>query len=477
MLLDLVRRDVEALDQVGSVDNRLVALPAAVEQVCEQCLEHGEPFRRNRPRDPLELVPHARLRLRGELLGRSLMPVTDEAQCSGDLPPQLWRRDGRGPPVLTSDPGSELPRARIFGHEEAVFDAAVLPVRPLDPPGRVVGDLDARLAGDVADLPRRAVAVGLELEIRREAEVPLPARRETDVAADSRDAEGADVLTHEVLADDVPGAVVLKQGVRVERPLLLGIARDRPVVELDRALLRDRALELAEAPREFGRVLRIEHLDAQGRVCRGLGESRAPQCEVLQRQTEWLRVGELALEQVERRLEGGQLVVLEIELGEKVGLRAHRVQLLAGVLVALGVERHAQPDQLGPVGVEPARKRLVRHLLVALDVALDIPRSHGPPLGHQEGDEGELADQLVRVMTHEPRELLRIFRGVRLDFASLVARDTLAPSLSEKGSSGSYSRAGLEVLVRGAVVAVRQRGALTRLALPRRCAAASDAAV
>src|SRR6185503_6702008 len=72
MLLELVRRDVEPLDQVGGVDNRFVALTAAVEKVGEQRLEHGEPLRRHRPRDPFELVLYARLRLGGELLRRAL---------------------------------------------------------------------------------------------------------------------------------------------------------------------------------------------------------------------------------------------------------------------------------------------------------------------------------------------------------------------------------------------------------------------
>src|SRR5439155_3698638 len=85
----------------------------------------------------------------------------------------------------------------------------------------------------------------------------------------------------------------------------------------DRALLRDRALELSEPARELGGVLRIEHLDAEGRVCRRLGEPGSAQGEVLQREPERLRVGELAFEEVERSLQRGQLVVPEIELREE----------------------------------------------------------------------------------------------------------------------------------------------------------------
>ena len=226
---------------------------------------------------------------------------------------------------MSDDPGSKLPGTRVLGHEGAVLHAAVLSVCPLDPPGGVVAHLDPGLAGQIADLPGRAVAERLDVELRRQPEIPLPASREADVATDPRDPEGADVLPDEVLAHDVPGAVVLKQRIRIERPLLLRVARDRPVVELDRALLRDRALELSEPSRELGGVLGVEHLDPKGRVGRRLGESWAAEGEVLQREPERLGVGELAFQEVERRLQGGELVVLEIELGEEVGLGAHCV--------------------------------------------------------------------------------------------------------------------------------------------------------
>src|SRR2546421_10026840 len=136
----------------------------------------------------------------------------------------------------------------------------MLSVRPLDPPGGVVGHLDPGLGDQVADLPRRPVAVGLDGKVRRHAEVPFAAGRETDVAAGSRDPKRTDVLAYQVLADDVPGAVVLEKRVWVERSLFLGVSGGRPVIELDRALLRDRALELPESARELGRVLGVEHL-------------------------------------------------------------------------------------------------------------------------------------------------------------------------------------------------------------------------
>src|SRR5205823_14899381 len=101
----------------------------------------------------------------------------------------------------------------------------------------------------------------------------------------------------------------------------------------------------------------------------------------------------------------------EIELREEVGLRAHRIQLLAGVFVALGVQWDAERDQLGAVRVEPARESLVGHLLVALDVPLDVASRDRPALRHQEGDERELPDQLVGVMAQAPARLSRAACG------------------------------------------------------------------
>jgi len=84
-------------------------------------------------------------------------------------------------------------------------------------------------------------------------------------------------------------------------------------------------------------------------------------------------------------------------------LRAKCVQLLAGELVALRLQRDAEREELGPVGVEAPREGLVRHLGVALDVRLHVARRDRPPLRHEEGDERELPDQLVCVVRHPSR--------------------------------------------------------------------------
>ena len=178
--------------------------------------------------------------------------------------------------------------------------------------------------------------------IARRAEVALAAGRELDVSPNARDAERADVLTVEIEADDVPASVVVDQRVRVERPLLRLVGGDRPVLEAHRPLLRDRVLEFCEPARRLGRVVRVEYLDAAGRLGRRLGKTGPSEREVLQREAQRLRVRELPFEKVERGLERGELLVRELELGQEVLLGAERVELLAGELVALRLERHAE---------------------------------------------------------------------------------------------------------------------------------------
>ena len=272
--------------------------------------------------------------------------------------------------------------------------------RPVHPPGGVAVDLDLRRSLNGAVLPVLADAVGVDVEVLRQAEVALAAGGEADVAAHARDAEGADVVVVEIVADDVPGASIAAQCVGIQRPLARLVAPGRPVAELDRPLLRDRRLELRQAAGHLGRVVGVAHLDARGGLRRRVVEPGAPEREVLQRQPQRLGVRERPLEHVERRLQRRQLVVVELELVQEVVLRAERVQLLAGELVALGVERDAERDQLGAVGVEAACERLVRHLRVPLDVALDVTSRQRSPLRHQEGDQRELTDQLVGVVRH-----------------------------------------------------------------------------
>src|ERR1051325_10461155 len=403
VLLELLLRDVEPLDEVGRRDLGVDVVAALVQEVGEQCLQHREPLRVHRGRRPLHLFLVVPVGLGSQARRLLLVLLADELERSRELAAQLLGLAGNRPPVVPQHPRREQPQARILGHEDAVLDTPAASVGALHPPGGVAADLDARLADGVADLPRGPAAILVDVQLGRQAEVPLAAGGEADLAANSRDPERALVLGLEILADDVPGARVLEERVGVDRPLALLVARDRPVRELDRALLRDGGLELAQPALHLGGVLGVEHLDAHRRLCRRLGETRATESEVLQREAKRLRVGELAFEQVQRGLQRGELVVRQLQRGEEVPLGAHVVELLAGVLVALRGERHAEALELRAVGVEPPRERLVGHLLVALDARLDLARGDGTPLRHQERDQRELADQLVGVVAQVPR--------------------------------------------------------------------------
>ncbi len=137
---------------------------------------------------------------------------------------------------------------------------------------------------------------------------------------------------------------------------------------------------------------------------RGERACGAAEREVLQREPQRLGVCEPSFEQEEARLQRRQLLVVELELRKEVALGAQGVELFARELVTLRIERHAERNELRTVGVEPARERLVAHLLVALDVRLDVARRQRTPLGHQERDQRELANQLVSVVTHVKNE-------------------------------------------------------------------------
>ena len=251
----------------------------------------------------------------------------------------------------------------------------------------------------------------LDVEVGRDPEVALAPCREADVAADARDLERPRGVALEVVTDDVPVAVVEAERVGVDRSLAGTRAARAPVAELDRPLLRDRRLQLREPAGELGRVVGRADPYTLRRLGRRLREANPSEREILEGEAKGLGVRELALEVVESGLQGGELVVVENETLEEVVLRAERVQLLAREFVALGLQRNAECSQLGSVRVEAPRERLVRHLAVALDVRLDVTSGQKPPLRHQECDQRELADQLVRVMRHRDPSLQPVPRA------------------------------------------------------------------
>ena len=326
MLLELFGWDREALGELRGRDHAAALVAAGGEQVCEQRLEDAEALGRDRAGGPVgRRSNHAGL---GRPSGGGRHTFVRGPCCAGtfdDEPPQLRRLERDGAAVLPEDPAGEQLGRRIPGREDVTDDVVPLAaVRALDPPRRVGRDFDARLAHVVAELPFGSAAVLLDVELGRQPEIALAARGKADVRSDTRHPERADVRPLEVVADHVPRAVLGEQRIGIQGSFLLAVAVDRPVAELHRALLRDRPFELAEAPLELGRVVRV----ADERAYRGVGRGRreaaggATEREVLQREPERLGVGEPPLEQVEARLQRRELLVVELELGEEVALRA-----------------------------------------------------------------------------------------------------------------------------------------------------------
>ncbi len=124
--------------------------------------------------------------------------------------------------------------------------------------------------------------------------------------------------------------------------------------------------------------------------------------DLLQRQPQRLGVGELPVEQVQRGLQRRQLLVGELDRGQVEALRAQRVALLLGRRVRGPIDGELDPQrfELGAIRVEAARKRVLVHCAVALHIAPYLQSRDRPALGHQVGDQRELADQLLCVLRH-----------------------------------------------------------------------------
>ena len=97
----------------------------------------------------------------------------------------------------------------------------------------------------------------------------------------------------------------------------------------------------------------------------------APPGDLLQRQPQRLGIGELAVEQMQRRLQRRELLVCELDRRQVEVLRAQRVVLLLGRAIggALDGELDAQRLELRAVGIEAPRERIFVHAAVALHVA------------------------------------------------------------------------------------------------------------
>ncbi len=387
---------------VGRRDLCPALASAALEQLGQQCLEQREPLWRHRAgiaeRLPRLVADHAK----GLTDGGWLALVRLEGAVEGGLE---GRGDGAGAdrPDLaaqTDDPADEDVEVavgrKVTGRTVIIgAEAAVSPPASLDQPCRVGRHGEHDLADLLTELPGCAVAETVDDERARNPEIPLTACGEPHVAPHPRDPEHAFRSALVVVPDDVPLSFLEVEPVRVDRALRFLAAVHRVVPEHDRALARDRALELGEALGNLGRVAPTEvERDCALAFRHGI---RTAEREALEREPERLGVRELPLEQVEARLQGGEFGVRELERGQEVLLGGQDVQLLARQLVTARRDRDAERRQLRAVGVEAPRKGLVGHARVPLDGGLGVARGDVPLFRHEEGDERQQPDQLVAI--------------------------------------------------------------------------------
>src|SRR5205823_2338471 len=167
MLLELLLRDVEALDEITGRNLCLRVVAALVEEVGEQRLQNREAFRRDRGRGALDRLFVVPVRLGGEAPRLLLVPLADEPQRARKLTAKLLGLARNRAPVLAQHPRTEECQARVLGHEDSVLDPAAAAVGALHPPRGVAADFDPGFADRIADLPGRAAAVLVDVELRR----------------------------------------------------------------------------------------------------------------------------------------------------------------------------------------------------------------------------------------------------------------------------------------------------------------------
>ena len=331
---------------------------------------------------------------------------------------ELGRVEQAGVLAPAQDPGDQLPRRGVVGLEDraAAADAvrlgrlakpAVAAEVALDQPGDPLAHEDRRAARDLAHLPFGAGAVVAAVEVLGRLEVVLGLGRVGDLGADPREAEDAHLIAFVGVADEIELAVAEDEVVGVDLAVGYLVALQRVVGELDRLAARDRGLDLRQPLGELAAAARVRELDLDRRLGL-LGErARTPPGDLLEREPQRLGVGELAIEQAQRGPQRGELGVGELDRRQVVVLGRQRVEL--GLEEALGGLLDLQHDpealELGPVRVEAAREGVLVHRAVSLDLALDLQRRHRAAVGHQERDQGELADQLLGVLGHPPRIL------------------------------------------------------------------------
>ncbi len=394
----------------SAATSSLWRLARGVDQDARQRHEPREALRADRRRLALAVLLD---RLGGALhgpseLGRLGVALDHRLEPPARLLDQLGRTLDARVLAKAQHPGHHLARVGVVGLEDhalvGIVDLAgvaeVAQREPVDP----VRQPDSGAADRLAQLPVGADGVVARVELLRAVEVVLGLGRVAHLAADARHAEDPQRAALVRPADQVELPALVQQVVGVDLAALLHVAADRVVVEHDRLAAEDRRLELREALRQVAATGAGLH-GQRDRALLGRVERRglAPG-ELLERQAQRLRVGELAVQERQRHAQRAELLVGELDRREVEVLGRQRVVL--GLVVALGrlvdLEMDAERLELGAVGVEAACEGLVVHLRVAFDVLLDLERRHGPALGHQEGDQRELADEFLGVLRHRP---------------------------------------------------------------------------
>jgi hypothetical protein len=394
VLAQLLVGDLERLAERRHVE--LAPLARGVDQDAGERDEPGEALRADRRLAPLLVVLGlGLLAAAGGLgeLGRLGVALGDEVEPLACLRDELLRALDARLLAEAEHPRHHLAGVRVVGLEDhaavRVRDLACVPEVPQREPVDPVGEPDARAPHGIAELPVGARGVHARVEVLGAAEVVLGLRRVADLAADARDAEDAHVVALVGVADQVELPAAVEQVVRIHLALLLSVAADRVVLEDDRLAAEDRRLDLREPLRELAPARARGDRERHAALLGSVERRRLPPGELLKREPKRLGVGELAVEQRERRAQRPELLVGELDRRQVEVLRRKRVVLR--LVVALGrlvdLQVDAERLQLRAVGVEAPGEGLVVHLRVALDVLLDLERRDRPSLRHQERDQ------------------------------------------------------------------------------------------
>src|SRR5215218_2336375 len=420
VLAQLLLRHLELIADRGRVE--LAAGAAGLDQDGGERDEAGEALRPDAGRVALARAVWAgaalrgaggRARAGGDPHGRlAAVQLDDAVQAPVQLLRQLRRAEHARMLLVADRPREHEPgdRVRRAEHVPAVVGLGQLAVAAevaLHVPGDAVRHPDLGRRARLAELPRDPVGVAPRVEVVGALEVVLRLRGVRDLAADAREPEHADVAPLVRVADEVELPALEQQLVRVDLAQrgLAGLHRE--VLELDPLAAVDRGVDLGQPAGEVAAARGGGDAEPDRLARVGAERARAAPGDLLQRQAQRLGVGELAVEQRQRRLQRGALGVGEGDRRQMEGLRRERVVLLLGEAVGGLVDAQVDPErvELGAVGVEATRERVLGHIRVSLDVAPDLRRRHRAPLSHQIRDQGELPDELFCVLRHRTSNL------------------------------------------------------------------------